>query len=326
MKKLFFLLLCLWFANSQAQFTISNGSLTISGGTEFFAEGIHFRPASRLSIVNTRMQQTTTAVSLPNSLNSINKVLLLSSPVEFTGTLHFSYDESALNGNAEGSLKLAYLVSGTWRSSAAGVVNTTDNFIEEAVVSKSFEGLTASAYFTTLPVSLISFTAGLQNNGSVLLQWHTATEINNSHFTIERSRDASLYTAIGSVPAAAFALGQGNYEFTDVQPFAGTNYYRLRQHDLDGAEHVYGVRLVKAGDARGMVKVQPNPVTGDGFMLDMRRVVTDPLFYSISNAAGQVIATGRITSQQQWITTGKLPAGSYLLQVGSEPTVRFQKQ
>ena len=86
------------------------------------------------------------------------------------------------------------------------------------------------------------------------------------------------------------------------------------------------MRLVKAGDARGMVKVQPNPVTGDGFMLDMRRVVTDPLFYSISNAAGQVIATGRISSQQQWITTGKLPAGSYLLQVGSEPTVRFQKQ
>jgi hypothetical protein len=326
MKKLLFLLSFLWCYHSQAQFTIGNGFLTVSGGTEFFAEGVNFLPSARMTLSNNILQQSATPVYLGHSTYSIAKVVSFGSPFEFTGTLHFSYSDADLNGNPEEGLKLSYLLSGAWKSSSAGVVNTSGNFVEESVTAKSFESLTASAYFSTLPVSLLSFTARWQTNATVLLQWHTATETDNSHFTIERSSDAIRFTPVGTVAAATTAARQGDYSFTDAQPLEGTNYYRLRQHDLNGAEHVYGVRMVRAAEALPMARVLPNPVTGNGLMLDMRKAIQQPIAYSVSNAAGQVLLTGLVATQQQWIVTGSLPVGSYLLRLGNGQTVRFQKQ
>jgi len=326
MKQLLFLFSFLWCSYGQAQLTVGNGSLTLSGGTEFFVEGVSFLPSARITLSNTRLQQSTTPVNLNGSTYSIAKVLLLNSPLEFTGTLHFSYSDADLNGNPEAGLKFAYLESGTSKSSSVGVVNTADNFVEETVTAKSFEGLTASASFVALPISLLSFTAQRQTTGTVLLRWQTATELNNSHFTVERSSDASRFVPIGMVPAATTASGRGDYSFTDAQPFDGTNYYRLRQHDLNGTAHVYGIRMVKAGNTLLEATVHPNPVTGNGFMLDMPRTLPKPLAYTIGNAAGQVVLTGRITTQHQWIATGSLPAGSYLLQLSDGQTIRFQKQ
>lgn len=117
MKQLLFLFSFLWCSYGQAQLTVGNGSLTLSAGTEFFAEGVSFLPSARISFSNTRLQQSTTPVNLNGSTYSIAKVLLLNSPLEFTGTLHFSYSDADLNGNPEAGLKLAYLEWGTWKSS-----------------------------------------------------------------------------------------------------------------------------------------------------------------------------------------------------------------
>jgi F5/8 type C domain/Secretion system C-terminal sorting domain len=86
----------------------------------------------------------------------------------------------------------------------------------------------------TLPVGLIDWTATDEGNRSVLLRWTTAQEVNNRYFGVERSADAVHFLTIGQVAGAGTSSTPLNYQWTDSVPAKGTNYYRLRQVDLDG--------------------------------------------------------------------------------------------
>ncbi len=88
-----------------------------------------------------------------------------------------------------------------------------------------------------LPVELTSFTAALTNSATVVLNWQTATEVNNYGFEIERSVISGQLSDWESV---GFVNGHGNsnsvkeYYFTD-KPNGGTKFkYRLKQIDNDG--------------------------------------------------------------------------------------------
>ncbi|MEO0723254.1 MAG: T9SS type A sorting domain-containing protein [Bacteroidota bacterium] len=85
----------------------------------------------------------------------------------------------------------------------------------------------------SLPVEMLSFTIK-PNDKDVQLTWLTATEINNSHFEIERSTDARVFEKIGLVGGAGTTHYEQQYQFVDQRPATGTNYYRLRQVDYDG--------------------------------------------------------------------------------------------
>jgi hypothetical protein len=81
-----------------------------------------------------------------------------------------------------------------------------------------------------LPVNLASFTANLINNNKVDLKWVTATEINLSHFVVERSTDGQNFNDVGLVFAFGNATTNNNYTLSDnisgIQ--AGLIYYRIR--------------------------------------------------------------------------------------------------
>lgn len=85
----------------------------------------------------------------------------------------------------------------------------------------------------TLPISLTSFTAKPIDK-TILLNWKTASEINNKSFEIQRSADGEAFTTITTVNGAINSDTEKSYSFTDENPFAGTNYYKLVQFDLDG--------------------------------------------------------------------------------------------
>lgn len=115
-----------------------------------------------------------------------------------------------------------------------------------------------------LPVELISFTGVLTEPNNVLLSWSTATETNNSHFTIERSTDGIAFTQIGRVAGNGTVSQVMNYTFTDDAPQAGTNYYRLVQTDYNGQSEYKGVIAVDANKTyRCDVTVFPNPCDGN---------------------------------------------------------------
>ncbi|MDQ3846742.1 MAG: T9SS type A sorting domain-containing protein, partial [Bacteroidota bacterium] len=168
-------------------------------------------------------------------------------------------------------------------------------------------------------------TARLQGDAKVLLQWSTASEQQNSYFAVERSGDGIHFQTIGTVQASASANGSSAYSLLDAAPLAGLNYYRLKQYDRNGQEQVYGVRLVKTGSAMTALALYPNPVV-DGFNLALQTTPAKPLTYCIQNANGQIVQTGILTSREQWLETGRLSAGVYVLSLENGQTARFFKQ
>ncbi len=93
-----------------------------------------------------------------------------------------------------------------------------------------------------LPVEITSFNA-VSNNNNVKTVWQTATEFNTDHFTVQQSKEGNYYTNIGSVKA--IGTGNNSYQFTDVQPSKGKNYYRLQIIDNSGAIYYGKVAIVQ---------------------------------------------------------------------------------
>ncbi|RFM25762.1 T9SS type A sorting domain-containing protein [Deminuibacter soli] len=73
---------------------------------------------------------------------------------------------------------------------------------------------------------LSSFTATNQGTGN-LLQWKLGTQDYITTFDVQRSGNSKDFTSIGIVAAQTNAALPVQYNYTDAQPLAGTNYYRL---------------------------------------------------------------------------------------------------
>ena len=175
-----------------------------------------------------------------------------------------------------------------------------------------------SSVSCSLPVRFLQFTG--QARGAVVdLAWTTATEVNSSHFIVERSADGSNYLPIGRIGAAGASALPINYAFVDPAPVTGMNYYRLQQVDLDGKavwSNTVGV-LFRA--TRVPIQVFPNPAN------ELLNVLVDvPLEHGSSwrfmDASGRTISTGTAQAQGNdersiLLNTNALEPGSYMVEL-----------
>jgi len=111
---------------------------------------------------------------------------------------------------------------------------------------------------SVLPVELSAFNA-VRKNKEVQISWTTSSEIDASHFEIERSSDGIEFSRIGSHGAEGEASAETSYKFMDKTPRQGTNYYRLRSVDIDGFTSFSRIRSVGFGSSDTPIAV-PNPV------------------------------------------------------------------
>ncbi|CAN5344666.1 hypothetical protein BH09BAC3_BH09BAC3_08060 [soil metagenome] len=114
-----------------------------------------------------------------------------------------------------------------------------------------------------LPIELGDFTARIVNR-TVVLSWYTLSEKNNDFFTIEKSSDGKVFSALRTVKGAGTSLTRNNYEITDGEPYRGTSYYRLNQTDFDGKKTTHSIVVVHYDIAfSSVVQLYPNPTVGD---------------------------------------------------------------
>lgn len=112
-----------------------------------------------------------------------------------------------------------------------------------------------------LPATLSYFNGEVQG-ADVVLNWGTLTETNNRSFTIERLVDNMEFEDLGTLPGAGTTNNPQDYTFTDRNPRNGTNLYRIRQTDLNGAITHYQVISVEVDlKANDLITVHPNPVS-----------------------------------------------------------------
>jgi hypothetical protein len=107
----------------------------------------------------------------------------------------------------------------------------------------------------TLPVELLNYAVRLVNR-EVHVNWTTATETNNDHFTIERSSNGRDFSGIGTVAGAGNSSTNLNYSYVDHAPLPGISYYRLAQTDIDNHVKYMSVKRIDNQDSKSFdVKV-----------------------------------------------------------------------
>ena len=145
--------------------------------------------------------------------------------------------------------------------------------------------------FTTLPLQLVSFTA-TEKDSKVKLDWFTEEESNIQMYTIERSGEGRIfYPLSGKQPLN----GPSNqYSVLDEQPSPGTNYYRLKIAEQNGAIKYSRVAKVQV-DRYHTIKLSPSPWSPGKDLL-----IENPSKHSLSiwfyNAAGELTATAKTKS------------------------------
>lgn len=139
---------------------------------------------------------------------------------------------------------------------------------------------------TSLPIELAHFNA-TRILDHVRIEWTTASEINNSHFNVERSRDGSNWQTIAKVSGAGNSNSPRKYEYVDQRPILGLSYYRLKQTDFDGKYERF--ETVSVDSAVEEITIYPNPVAQGGSIyvqgVDLEQSVEKPILY---NAQGQI--------------------------------------
>lgn len=116
----------------------------------------------------------------------------------------------------------------------------------------------ASLSCSVLPVELLSFEANPEEK-YVVLNWTTATEINNQYFTVERSADGIDFEPIRMLDGAGSTTTIPQYKTIDDKPLRGISYYRLKQTDFDG-KFSYSQKVpVDFSDRDDIFYLQPNP-------------------------------------------------------------------
>ncbi|MBK7254733.1 MAG: T9SS type A sorting domain-containing protein [Ignavibacteria bacterium] len=94
--------------------------------------------------------------------------------------------------------------------------------------------MAVTADWGALPVELTSFTAS-SSDRDVTLNWATSSELNNSHFNIERkSENAAGWVNAGSVSGNGTSNATHTYSFKDKNLSSGKYNYRLKQTDFNG--------------------------------------------------------------------------------------------
>lgn len=111
------------------------------------------------------------------------------------------------------------------------------------------------------PIELLRFEGKVLPEGN-LLEWATASEIDNDYFTLSRSADGISFENIAQIEGNETSTILQNYDFLDLVAPTGLSYYRLHQTDVDGQVHYAGVVSLLRGSATfGIEYVTPVPAS-----------------------------------------------------------------
>ncbi len=224
-----------------------------------------------------------------------------------------------------------YVILGRNSTAANFTITPTTNVTvsgDRVIFTLPAANLGAVGYYTigtydytdsNLPVELLEFGAK-QNGSKVDLNWTTATETNNHHFTIERSADALIFTELKRVNSKApngNSLLKLEYKDQDANPLGGTSYYRLKQTDHNGKSETFNVVSVSFVNNKNITfSVIPNPNSGE-FKVDFTGIEHNhEIGITLFDLQGRKVYSGSFYTEQNStsfdvIPTQKISKGIY---------------
>lgn len=150
-----------------------------------------------------------------------------------------------------------------------------------------------------LATAIHDFTAN-RNGTSVLLQWLTENEQNNTTYEIQISTDGKQFGNAGQAhgdPVTTGTTTKYQYQYNLDQANPGTVYFRVKRVDASGTVSYSAIVIVRpggAGDDAMSYQTYPNPAT-NSLVFHFNTAQTGRYHLELVNTAGQVIQQRALT-------------------------------
>jgi len=181
-----------------------------------------------------------------------------------------------------------------------------------------------------LPVELTSFTA-ISNGKEVILNWSTATELNNLGFEIQRSTEGNEFFTVGFIKGCGTTSGQHTYTYSDTHLDNGKYYYRLKQVNYDGSYEYSDFIEVdfRAFSSYLLAQNYPNPfnpITSIGFSVPEKSNVKIIILNAIGEEVAVVLNEEKEAGYHQvQYNASNLPSGVYFYQLKAADFIETKK-
>lgn len=165
-----------------------------------------------------------------------------------------------------------------------------------------------------LPVELLSFTANPWMDG-ILIDWSTASEINNHFFTLEHSNNGIDFLPIARIQGNGTTTAKNDYSFHHLSTNEGIHYYRLTQTDFDATSKTYSpiaVHFLKSSTANEII----GPMKlGQTYSFAVNNPENSNIQYWLFDSKGRLVLTESQTEGLIRLNFSDLTNGIYFLRV-----------
>ncbi len=183
-----------------------------------------------------------------------------------------------------------------------------------------------------VPVELISFSVSLNGN-LVLLNWTTATEINNYGFNVERRTGVGEWEKIGFVEGHGNSNSPREYSFVDTEtPHSISSIsYRLKQIDTDGKFEYSHIIALKSNLLKEYVLKQNypnpfNPSTVISYSIPTESHVSLKIFDVLGNTIATLVNKNqKVGSYKVNFIANDLSNGIYIYKISAGEFVSVKK-
>lgn len=164
-----------------------------------------------------------------------------------------------------------------------------------------------------LPVEFIDWTLTKADRSS-LLRWQIADDREVDQYSIERSADGRSFVSIGSVTAVKTG-GLHAYQFVDLSPVNGWNYYRIKAYNNTKQKYT-AIKQLYFDNGKGSWTIFPNPASSQ--LTIVLPPASQQVRLRIFDAGGKLVAE-KIPSGAGNVVVGlgQLASGQYYVEYSS---------
>jgi len=173
-----------------------------------------------------------------------------------------------------------------------------------------------------LPVTF-SVVSAIEKNNGFNVDWKVENEINIAGYDAEKSIDGRNFTKMYHTSATGQSTdGTAVYNWLDLKPITGDNFYRIRSISKDGKTEYSKIVKVAIAKVKSGFAVFPNPVTDGLIGLQINNVPAGIYTVRVINSNGQVLSKEVINhmggnATKTIAAASMMISGSYQLEITS---------
>ena len=201
-----------------------------------------------------------------------------------------------------------------------------NDYVVEGIFVQGFSGFAGvKKSGVSLPIELLyPIEATYKEGQGNVLEWTTATEINNDYFEIQRSSDGLNFSAIGALDGQGNSTSIHSYTFVDEEFIMSYNYYRFKQVDFNGDHSFSNIAVVQNAIKGGLrPKFYPNPTNNQ---LHISFESETGFEYFLLDINGSSLLQNKIIGNRATLDLNEIAKGVYIIKIIDERGILYQEK